>query len=87
MHLLLWDLWGAFVQTGRLPDAARTIQVVHSDIGATIPGIAAEQRPQFAFELSAAVLSGDLPPDKFAVGLKAAGVDENESQHLADLVW
>ena len=63
------------------------MQVVHSDIGATIPGIAPEQRAQLAFELSSVVLSGELPPDKFAVGLRAAGVDESESQHLADLVW
>ena len=63
------------------------MQIIDSDTGATITGIELEQRPKFLHELATAVLSGALPPDKFAVGIKAAGLAEGCSEDIADLFW
>lgn len=62
-------------------------QIVDSDTGPTITGIELQQRPAFLHELATAVLSGALPPDKFAVGIKAAGLAEGCSEDIADLFW
>jgi hypothetical protein len=65
------------------------VQIVASDIGATVTGIDAQNHRQYLLELLLAVAQGALHPGKFAVGLRACGipVEEGTPAMLAELLW
>lgn len=62
--------------TGQFPG----MQVVASDVGATIPGISLENLREFIQDLFAAVIGGSLAPDKVGVGLAAAGLGRKNKE-------
>jgi len=65
------------------------VQVVASDIGATVLGITESNVRQYLLELMYAVVAGQLPAAKFAVGLKASGVkmEAQSPDVLVQLLW
>ena len=65
------------------------MQVVASDIGATVLGITESNVRQYLLELMYAVVAGQLPAAKFAVGLKASGVkmEAQSPDVLVQLLW
>ncbi len=65
------------------------MQVVASDIGATVLGVSEANFRQFLLELMYAVIAGQLPPAKFAVGLRASGVklEAQLPDVLVQLLW
>lgn len=65
------------------------MQIVASEIGATVTGIDAENQRQYLLELLLAAASGMLQTSKFVVGLKASGVPVEDSTPtmLAELLW
>lgn len=65
------------------------MQIVASDIGATVTGINAENQRQYLLELLLGAASGALQTSKFVVGLKASGVpvDNSTPIMLAELLW
>ena len=64
------------------------MQVVASDIGATVLGVSQGNVRQYMLELMYAVVAGQLPPAKFAVGLRASGVKlESGPDVLVQLLW
>ena len=59
-------------------------------MGATVPGVTVEKQPQYLLELCWAVAKGQLPADKFAVGVRAAGLQvpgEEVSALVSDTIW
>jgi hypothetical protein len=69
--------------------AAPCLQVVESDVGATIPGVSQPNLRQYALELVRAVADGALHPDKFGVAIKAAGLEASDAlaATVADALW
>ena len=67
----------------------RYVQVVASDIGATVLGVNEANVRQYMLELMYAVVAGQLPAPKFAVGLKASGVklEAQAPDVLVQLLW
>ena len=65
------------------------VQVVASDIGATVLGITEANVRQYLLELMYAVVAGQLPAAKFAVGLRASGVkmEAQSPDVLVQLLW
>lgn len=65
------------------------MQVVESDVGPTIPGVSQANMSQFLLELVRAVAAGALHPGKFAVAVKAAGVEASDevAALIADVLW
>eukprot|EP00887_Chlorella_sp_A99_P001761 scaffold19.g1761.t1 len=69
-------------------------KVVASDVGVTIPGVSnPAARRRYLLDLARAAVAGHLHIDKFAVALRAAGVDTEGAAagdlgaELADVVW
>ena len=65
------------------------LQVVASDIGATVLDITESNVRQYLLELMYAVVAGQLPASKFIVGLKASGVsmEAQTPNMLVQLLW
>lgn len=63
------------------------VQIVESDVGATIMGVTADNTLDFLLELVWSVARGGLQPGKFAVAVKAAAVQGDLSHTLADALW
>ena len=65
------------------------MQVVASDIGATVLGVSEANVRQYMLELMYAVVAGQLPPAKFAVGFRASGVklEAQLPDVLVQLLW
>ncbi|EFN55923.1 hypothetical protein CHLNCDRAFT_145626, partial [Chlorella variabilis] len=78
------------VLTSQLIDGLNSGQVVVSDVGATIPGVTAATLQRFLIDLVRAVAAGSLKPDKVAVAVRSAGVEDTSDalgSDLADALW
>lgn len=65
------------------------LQVMPSDVGATIPGVTQDNVRQFIFELVRASASGQLNTEKFPIAVQASGIEFNDTLSLviADALW
>ena len=66
------------------------VQIVASDVGATIVGVDAGKLPEFLLEVVWAAAKGQLQVDKFATAVRAVGlgdINEQLEELLPELLW
>ena len=90
MNNLLWLLTALnAIMVHQIGATLVLLQVVASDIGATVLSITESNVRQYLLELMYAVVAGQLPASKFIVGLKASGVsmEAQTPNMLVQLLW
>ena len=66
------------------------LQIVASDVGATITGVDESNTHQFLYELCWTAARGQLQPNKFVVAVRAAGIaadTQTLDAWLVDILW
>lgn len=63
------------------------MQVVASDVGATIVGVSQDNQAEFLVDLALAVSRGELEAQKFPVAVKAAAITGDLAYELSHVIW